>query len=484
MKNEEHKYTFKMLKLDDILKTDNIRKITDLSDLKASIKEHGIINPVTVIPIDGGYQLLAGFRRCAAANELGMDKVPCHVYESDSSAVKEIPVTENITRMDMTPAEECLAVAHLIGKKNTPKQVAKKFGRSLRWVLVRTKIAGAGDKAIKMLEEGDLNISAAMKLANLPDEDFNKAIEEHGRIDDYTVSEILEHYQMDLEKAPFDHEKCLKCEKCSACQCDLFENEPKAYCLDPECFQKKMRAHAKKIVKDLVAEGKNARIGKINKWGMDADDEAYDYKISSYMDDYKKAEEAGIPKRILVNENTCETYEYYDCRDLPDYHEETDEEREARLEAEQKERDMNGIRQNMYKDRLQESIEKVCRNNTDALITLMWLNTDCCEDSLTEDVQKKFGLGTDEDGYDKSIWDINLDLPLPEIVKGIKDSLEEQFGNIYYNTNRMEYVYKLICAKDPSKFMPSEKDVKKEYDRKKKEEAKEKEKSENTEDSQ
>ena len=38
-----------------------------------------------------------------------------------------------------------------------------------------------------MLEEGDLNINAAMKLANLPDEDFNKAIEEHGYIDEHTV---------------------------------------------------------------------------------------------------------------------------------------------------------------------------------------------------------------------------------------------------------------------------------------------------------
>lgn len=63
MKNE-HKYTFKMIKLDDILKTGdlNCRKFNDTSDLEASIKEHGIINPVTVTPIADGYQLLAGLK--------------------------------------------------------------------------------------------------------------------------------------------------------------------------------------------------------------------------------------------------------------------------------------------------------------------------------------------------------------------------------------------------------------------------------------
>ena len=78
MKKEEHKYTFKMIKLDDILKTGdlNIRKVNGYDDLLASIKAHGIINPVTVVPIADGYKLIAGFRRCWAAAQLGMEKVP------------------------------------------------------------------------------------------------------------------------------------------------------------------------------------------------------------------------------------------------------------------------------------------------------------------------------------------------------------------------------------------------------------------------
>ena len=474
MKNE-HKYTFKMIKLDDILKTDdmNIRKVNDLSDLMASIKEHGIINPVTVMPIADGYQLLAGFRRCRAAMRLNMDKVPCHVYEDgNETTAKEIPITENISRMDMTPTEECLAVAHLVKKKNTPKTVARKFGKSLRWVLIRKKIADAGEKALTMLTDGKLELSAAAKLADLPDEDFKKVIEDNDYITKDTVDDILEKYHLDLDSAPFDHSKCLKCPKCSACQCDLFADEPKAYCLDPECYHKKVQEAAKKLVKDLVAEGKSARFGTFRSWGVDSDDEAYGYDLRSYHSDYKTAEEAGIAKRVLVNPDTCETFEYYDKRDLPGYVEESEEEIEARHEEENRERKLNGIRCNMYKDKLQAAIEKACSGNTELILTLMFLNTDDPEYYISEEFARKLGLWDEEQNYSRSFWRMDGEIKVTpkEIVDELKNNLDDLFGNLYYDTERMESVYKILCSKDPKKLSPSEKEVQKEFERQEKEE--------------
>lgn len=477
MKNE-HKYTFKMIKLDDILKTGglNCRKFSDTSDLEASIKEHGIINPVTVTPIADGYQLLAGFRRCFAAQHLGMDKVPCHVYDDNDTSLQEIQVTENISRMDMTQVEECMAVAHLISKKNTPKTVARKFGKSLRWVLIRKKIADAGEEALKMLADGKLELAAAAKLADLPDEDFKKVVEDNDYITKDTVGDILEKYHLDLDKAPFNHEKCLKCAKCSACQCDLFADEPKAYCLDPECYHKKVQEAAKKLVKDLVAEGKNARFGTFRSWGVDSDDEAYGYELRSYHSDYKTAEEAGIAKRILVNPDTCETCEYYDRRDLPGYVEESEEEIEARHEEENRQRKLNGIRCNMYKDKLQAGITKVCSANIDWLLVLLFLNSDDPEEILSEKVAKKFGLWDEKENYTRNFWNGNNDfealskIPLKDIIQGLVDSTDELFGNLYYDTERMEFVYKLICGKDPKKLTPSDNAVQKEFERQEKEE--------------
>lgn len=472
MKNE-HKYTFKMIKLDDILKTGdlNCRKFNDTSDLEASIKEHGIINPVTVTPITDGYQLLAGFRRCFAAQHLGMDKVPCHVYDDNDTSLQEIQVTENISRMDMTQVEECLAVAHLISKKNTPKTVARKFGKSLRWVLVRKKVADAGEDALKMLADGKLELAAAAKLADIPDEDFKQIVKDYDHITKDNVEQILSRFHLDLDKAPFDHEKCLKCAKCSACQCDLFADEPKAYCLDSECYHKKVMDEAKKRVKELVASGKKAHLAKFHSWGLLEDDDDYDHEVKSYHSKFKNAEEAKIAKRIAVDPDTCEVYEYYDERDIPGYVEESEEEIEARHEEENRQRKLNDIRCNMYKDKLQAGITKVCSANIDWLLVLMFLDSDDPEEILSEEVAKKFGLWDDKENYTRNFWIVDNDeetfskLPLKDIIQGLVDSVDELFGNLYYNTERMEYVYKLICGKDPKKLTPSESAVQKEYER-------------------
>ena len=85
----------------------------------------------------------------------------------DREGVEEISLTENITRMDMTPYEECMAVKALSGKKKTPAAIAKHFGRTLRWVLVRKKLADAGDKVLKKVKEGVIGLDAAAKLASI-----------------------------------------------------------------------------------------------------------------------------------------------------------------------------------------------------------------------------------------------------------------------------------------------------------------------------
>ena len=469
MKNE-HKYTFKEIKLDDILATDNIRKIYDVAELKASIKEHGIINPVTVMKNDdNSYTLLAGFRRYSAANQLGLDKIPCHVYDNQEKCVSEIPLTENISRLDMTAAEECLAVAHLISKKNTPKTIARKFGKSLRWVLIRKKIADAGDVAIKKLEDNKLSLAAAAKLADLSDEDFKAVIEEHSYIDESNIDNILEKFHLDLDEAPFDTTKCRKCEECSACQTDLFENEPKAYCLNPKCYQKKCKEAAKAKVKDLTAEGKNARIGVFKSWGLDYDDEAYNYVVRSYMEGKEKeAEEKGIQKRVLVNENDGSTFEYFDLRDFPDFHEETEEEQKARLEKENRERDMNGIACNMHKDRMQDEICDLCSKNTAALATLLFLNDDYTDLSeLDDSVKQEIGFVEDENSDYPDTFDFLIEKKFTpdKILKLLKENAEILFGNIYYNTETMKNVYRIICSKDGDKLKPSKKDIEKEYNR-------------------
>jgi len=369
-KSEERSYSFRTIDVDKILGNgDNVREVNDIEDLVSSIQAHGIINPITVTQDVGMatyYRVIAGFRRLAAAKQLKLKKVPCHVVSKDAEGFDEIPLSENVSRMGMTPYEECLAVKSLSNKKKTPGVIAKHFGRTLRWVLVRKKLADAGDKVLKKVKEGVIGLDAAAKIADLPDNVFKRELEGCYRTDKYFIDGVLDRYHKDLSRAPFEHEACLKCDKCSACQADLFENEPKAYCLDPNCWARKAKKAAEAKVKKLQEEGRNARIGKFSSYGVNCMDEADKFEIGKYdSKGQEQAKEAGIQKRILVDAATLKTFEYFDKRDLPDYHEETEEEREAAEEEERKDFQFRSTKEDMTKTRLRNAIRMKIEHDCD-----------------------------------------------------------------------------------------------------------------------
>ena len=112
-KAEDRSYSFRTINVDNIVDSGNIREVKGIDDLIASIQAHGIINPITVTNDFGmstNYRVLAGHRRLAAAVQLGLKKIPCHVVDKDQESIDEIQLSENVTRMDMTPYEECMAV--------------------------------------------------------------------------------------------------------------------------------------------------------------------------------------------------------------------------------------------------------------------------------------------------------------------------------------------------------------------------------------
>ena len=467
--NDERQYSFRTISIDKILNGDNIRAVNDISDLVASIEAHGIINPITVTPQEGMpsvFHVVAGFRRFAAAQKLGLDKIPCHVLEAGDET-REISLSENVNRIGMTPYEECMAVKSLINKKNTALQVARKFGRTLRWVLVRKKLADAGDKVLKKVKEGSIELGAAARIADLPDKVFKSELESCYRTDKYFIDGVLERYHKDLSKAPFEHEACLKCEKCSACQADLFENEPKAYCLDPNCWARKARKAAQDKVKKLQEEGRNARLGKFSGKCISYSDEADKYDINSWdTKGQEQAKEAGIQKRILVDPSTGKTLEYYDKRDLPDYHEETDEELKERETKDAEIRKFEEAKKDIFKENLANAISDKIKKEKEhgkleSLVFIMhFAQTDWLDDD--EELKKKIGIENDgtftvspecfPEGYSatdftntviENIFDIICNWPLVEL-KGLYRIVTDETDN------------------DPEKLAPSDEEVQKE----------------------
>lgn len=447
-KSEERAYNFRVIDTKNVKASDNIREVKDINDLLASIKEHGIVNPITVLDEgNSNFKVIAGFRRFAAAVQLGLKKIPCHVMLKDREGVDEISLTENITRMDMTPYEECMAVKALSGKKKTPSAIAKHFGRTLRWVLVRKKLADAGDKVLKKIKEGVIGLDAAAKIADLPDNVFKRELESCYRTDKYFIDGVLDRYHKDLSRAPFEHEACLQCAKCSACQADLFENEPKAYCLDPNCWARKAKKAAEAKVKKLQEEGRNARLGKFSGKCISYEDEADKYDINSWdTKGQEQAKAAGIQKRILVDAATGKTLEYYDKRDLPDYHEETEEEREERLAAERMDKNKKETYEKLMRERLQDAIASICVNfqsQADIIVTLLVFVAENNYEFFDDDAKKIIGIdGENEYGDDKGIDEMPEDKTYRDVANAVRYSI----GNIVKIIRDIKTLQKLYRA--------------------------------------
>jgi ParB family chromosome partitioning protein len=120
-----------------------------LAELVASIKEHGVLQPLLVRPkADGkGYDLVAGARRLAAAKKAGLKEVPVHAADLNGGALAAA-IVENVIREDLTPVEEAEALAELQDReKLSLRDLGKRVGKSKDYVAQRLRIRELPDKA-------------------------------------------------------------------------------------------------------------------------------------------------------------------------------------------------------------------------------------------------------------------------------------------------------------------------------------------------
>ena len=81
-------------------------RIEPLDELRASILEKGLLEPIVVRPVEGGYEVVAGNRRLEACRTLKFVSVPCHVVDCDDKETYEVSLTENLQRKTLNPIEE------------------------------------------------------------------------------------------------------------------------------------------------------------------------------------------------------------------------------------------------------------------------------------------------------------------------------------------------------------------------------------------
>ena len=140
-----------------------------LQDLADSIREHGIIQPLTVRRLSSGYyQIIAGERRWRAARIAGLHEVPAIVIEADDRKMTELSLIENLQREDLDPIEEAEGYKTLMGNYQlTQEEAAERVGKSRSAVANSLRLLGLCPEVREMLQNGVLSGGHARALLPL-----------------------------------------------------------------------------------------------------------------------------------------------------------------------------------------------------------------------------------------------------------------------------------------------------------------------------
>jgi ParB/RepB/Spo0J family partition protein len=141
----------------------------DMDGLAASIKAHGILEPLVVRAVNGHFEIIAGARRYRAAKAAGLATVPVTLREASDQVAMELAILENLQRHDVHPLDEALGIEHLMkaDKAYTVEAVAAKLGRSPRHVRDRLKLLQLVPSARQAFEEDHITAGHAVILARL-----------------------------------------------------------------------------------------------------------------------------------------------------------------------------------------------------------------------------------------------------------------------------------------------------------------------------
>lgn len=149
-------------------------EIGDLTELTASIKEKGVLEPLLVSPSSegGSWMIIAGERRWRAANLAGLEEVPCIELNLDEKEIAEIALIENMQRKDLTVWEEADGLAALSSRYGyTHEEIAKKIGKSRTTVTEAMAIAGLPDDIREKCRQLDISAkSTLLEIARQFDE--------------------------------------------------------------------------------------------------------------------------------------------------------------------------------------------------------------------------------------------------------------------------------------------------------------------------
>ena len=142
-----------------------------LDELAASIREHGVLQPILVRPLEGGeFQLIAGERRWRASMAAGLETIPALVEEIDDDTALEISIIENLQREDLSPLDEATMYDRMVHEHGySVRRLAQKIGKDKGYLENRLRLADAPEEIRELVSLRKDTLSHAYELLKVDD---------------------------------------------------------------------------------------------------------------------------------------------------------------------------------------------------------------------------------------------------------------------------------------------------------------------------
>ena len=169
--------------------------------LVASIKLHGVIQPIVVRPLEKGYEIVAGERRWRASREAGLKEIPCIIKEMNDRQGVEIALIENLQREDLNPMEEAMAYKRLMDAyKVTQEEISAAVGKSRPHITNTIRLLNLDEGIQEMVISEELTSGHARTLLRILDVEMRHEIAKRIIQNNLSVRETEELVSNLLEK--------------------------------------------------------------------------------------------------------------------------------------------------------------------------------------------------------------------------------------------------------------------------------------------
>ena len=142
-----------------------------MAELTESIRENGLIQPVTVRKVDDYYEIIAGERRFRACKQAGFEEIPCYIMSPSEDQAAQLALVENVQRDNLSAVEEARSYLQIMRQSSlTQEQVAKKIGKSQSAVANKIRLLNRPDYRQDAVVDGKITERHARAMLSVPPE--------------------------------------------------------------------------------------------------------------------------------------------------------------------------------------------------------------------------------------------------------------------------------------------------------------------------